>query len=114
MLFGNEAAELKASIKQLTHEHEIAIDKLKQSHKLELKEKEFEMEHFKDEELKKKDKKIVELEKDLAEYKKENKMLEKMIDMNADVVDVKNLVEQLIKKLPEVNLKSLTINSKSK
>jgi hypothetical protein len=41
-------------------------------------------------------------------------MLDKIVDLNADIIDVKELVVSLIKKLPEVNLQNLTVMSQSK
>jgi|ERR1035437_9331007 hypothetical protein len=37
-------------------------------------------------------------------------MLEKVVDISSEIIDVKDLIGSLIKKLPEVNLKSLSVN----
>lgn len=42
---------------------------------------------------------------------KENEMLERITNLNGDVIDIKKLVTQLIDKLPEVKLNSLTVQS---
>lgn len=105
-----EIRELKESKRRSESDHAIEIKTLKQDQELALKEKEFEMKHFKDEELKAKDAKIVTLEREKAVLEKENKMLDKIVDLNADIVDVKDLVQTLIKKIPTMDLKSLTIN----
>lgn len=108
-----EIKKLKDEKKRLESDHALEIKSLKQDHQLALKEKEFEMKHFKDEELKTQQDTIVKLEREKAVLEKENKMLDKIVDLNADIVDVKDLVNTLIKKLPEINLKSLTINQGS-
>jgi hypothetical protein len=101
-------------IKRKDLDHAGEIKTLKQDHVLALKEKEFEMKHFKDEELKGLHDKIVVLEKEKAVLEKENKMLDKIVDLNGDIVDVKELINQLIKKIPTMDLKSLTINNTGK
>jgi len=40
-------------------------------------------------------------------------MLDKIVDLNSDVIDIKDLVKKLIDKLPEVNLQNLTIQNGS-
>mgnify|MGYP001582106589 CR=1 FL=1 len=84
---------------------------LESEHKIALKEKEFDMKHFKDEELKKMQEELVQQRQETAVLKKENELLVKITDLNADVIDVKELMNSLIKKLPEINLQNLTINS---
>jgi hypothetical protein len=90
----------------------LAQETLQHEHKLEMQQKEFDLKHYKDVELQKKDERIVELEQKVAVLKKENEMLDKIVSLNADVVDTKELVKQLVSKLPEINLKNLTIQSK--
>lgn len=91
--------------------HELEITKLKHEHGLELKTKEFDMKHFKDNELKTALESVTEKDQKIAVLTKENEMLIKITDLNADVIDVKELVGALIKKLPEINLTSLTVNN---
>lgn len=104
----------KSTLKQLEHEHQLEISKLKSDHSLELKEKEFELRHFKDEEVKSLKDKLAEKEKAMAVLQKENNMLEKITDLNADIVDIKDLVNKLIEKLPTINLQSLSLGNGDK
>lgn len=98
-------------IKTLTLDHDHAVKDLKKSHELALKDKDQELKHFKDNELKKALDEKIELEKKLAIAEQENKGLQAIVDLNADLVDVKGLINKLIEKLPQFDLKSLTINT---
>lgn len=94
-------------INQIRQEHELKLQRTKFDHELALKEKEFQLKHFKDNELMK-----VREEKAAAEAKnqvleKENKMLQDIVDLNADIVDIKQLINKLIDKLPNVDIKSI-------
>lgn len=95
--------------RDLEHAHSLEIAELKSKHQLDLKEKEFELKHFKDEELLQVRTELTEEKQKNAVLEKENEMLVKITDLNADVIDVKGLVKDLIKKLPEVNISSLTV-----
>jgi hypothetical protein len=97
-------------VAELKHEHELKVKELQSDHKLALKEKEFELRHFKDDEVKKLSKDISIKDQRIAVLEKENQMLEKITNLNADIIDIKDLVASLIKKLPEINLQNLTIN----
>ncbi len=101
-------------IKAIEQEHEFEISELRQDHKLELKQKEYDITHFKDDELKKEREETIKLRGELAVAKKENEMLDRLVNVNADIVDVKDLIGKLIGKLPEVNLKELTIHTGTK
>lgn len=57
---------------------------------------------------------IKELEVQVAVLTEANKHLEKMTDINADIIDVKEVMNKLIEKLPEINLTSLTVQNSSK
>lgn len=96
-------------VKELELNHNIEVKELESNHKLELKQKEFDIKHFKDEEMKALGAKVGEKDQKIAVLEKENEMLKKITDLNADVIDVKDLVTQLIKKLPEVNITSLSV-----
>lgn len=91
--------------------HEMEIREIAARHAIELEKKDFEIEHFKDEEIKKLEGKLQEASITIAVLQKENKMLDKIVDLNGDIVDVKNLVTKLIDKLPQIDLKSLTVNN---
>lgn len=106
--------KLEREISDLKHEHTLQLSKKDHEHKLAIKDLEFTMKNFKDSEILGKNTKIEDLTNKNAVLTKENEMMNKMVDINADIVDVKDIINQLIKKLPEVNLTSLTVNAKSK
>lgn len=93
-------------------DHDLAIKKMTHAHGLVLESKEFELNHSKDVQVKKLEKTVTDLEQKVAVLEATNKMLDKIVDLNSDIVDVKGLVESLIKKLPNIDLKSITVNSK--
>ncbi len=114
-MFGKKTAdvsdELRKKILTMEHQYEMSIQSLKQEKELALKEKEFELKHFKDDEISKLKEKINVSLQENAVLKKENEMLGKITNINADIIDVKDLVSKLISKLPEINLQNLTIHS---
>lgn len=103
--------ELETKITTLEHTHKLEVEELNHDHKLALQSKEFELKHFKDEEVQKLKTELATEKQNNAVLKKENEMLVKITDLNADVVDVKELVNKLIEKLPEVKLNNLTVNT---
>jgi hypothetical protein len=96
-------------IERLDQNSRLKIERIEADHKIALKEKEAEITHYKDDELKKMGEKVTAAEKKQAVLEKENEMLIKITDLNGDVIDIKELVRDLIGKLPEVNLQNLTI-----
>lgn len=103
----------KLEIAELEKEYELDLKEKEKEYELDLKEREFKLKHFKDEQLTEMQNKTNDLEKEMAVLKKENEMLDKIVDLNADIVDIKSLVSNLIGKLPTMDLKSLTINNGS-
>ena len=128
-LFGKEdpsvIKELKDEIKRLKtsiedsyrskmsfdKEHELKIMELESEYFLGLREKEFELKHFKDEEIKKIREAHTALDKVHAVLRKENELLKEVTDVNSDIIDVKELVTKLIEKMPNIDLKNLTVNA---
>ena len=100
--------------RELESTHSMKVAEIRHSHALELKEKEFELKHFKDDEVKKLQTELAKIQQDNAVLKKENEMLGKITNLNADIIDIKDLVAKLIGKLPEVNLSNLTVNVPNK
>lgn len=92
------------------HEFEIKLKEVESDHKLELKEKEFELRHFKDDEVKSLNKDVSDKSQEIAVLKKENEMLGKITNLNADIIDIKDLVNKLVDKLPTINLSSISVN----
>lgn len=109
-----EISNLKEQLKETEHRHKLTVSELIASHNLALKEKEFDLKHFKDEEISQLKGKIVDLEREKAVLENQVKMLDKIVGLNADIIDVKELVKTLINKLPEIKISSLnTIQTKS-
>ena len=115
-----EVKQLKSDLASSKSFYTRELDEVKRQHKNEVEDlaianrraietKEFEMKHFKDKEIKNAIDEKIALEKKVAVLEAENKMLNKITDLNGDVLDVKNLVNSLINKLPTINLKSLTV-----
>lgn len=97
-------------IREIKKDHELALKEKEKNHELALKEKEFELRHFKDDEMKNLEKAVATKDQEIAVLKKENLMLEKITNLNADIIDIKDLVANLINKLPEIKLSNLTLN----
>lgn len=104
----------KNVIEDLKANHTREVETLEHKYTLAIKDLEFNMKNFKDNEILEKNKEIKKLTNSNAVLTKENEMMNKMVDINADIVDVKGIINQLINKLPEVNLSNLTINTESK
>lgn len=99
---------VRKAVNDNNHKHELELARLNSDHEIALKEKDFELKHLETEKMTELTARVVSLEKELAVEKKTNEMLVKITDLNADVVDVKELVTKLIEKLPEVKINSLT------
>lgn len=115
-MFGSkndDSTDYQAQIRELKHSHELRLKELEQEKALALKEKEFELKHFKDDEVKNLSQEVSKLERQVAVLQKENEMLGKITNLNADIIDIKDLVANLINKLPEIKLNNLTLNGNS-
>lgn len=114
-MFGNkkETDNSEKVIADLVHKHEMEIQRMKQDKELALKEKEFDLKHFKDDEIQKAKEEVSTLKQKVAVLEKENEMLGKITNLNADIIDIKDLVANLIGKLPEIKLSNLTVNNGS-
>lgn len=97
-------------IKDKDQTHQFEIKGLKKEHELALKQKDYDLEHHKDGEIKAMEEKVVEAEKKQAVLEVENKMLEKIVNVDADLIDIKDIINKLIDKMPEVNLSSISVN----
>jgi len=106
--------EFEFKARETEQANSFAIKNLEQEHRNEIQGMEFALETFKDTELLKRNDEINSLKQKVAVLEEKNKMLDRIIDLDADIIDVKDLVTSLIKKLPEINLKDLTINTHSK
>lgn len=114
-MFGQKAQtapepNYKERLNEVETSHRLELVELRKNHELALKEKEFELKHFKDDEIEKLRKELAESKQENAVLKKENQMLEKITNLNADIIDIKSLVSNLIEKLPTINLQNLTVH----
>lgn len=101
-------------IKNLKNDHEIEKKKIMASHEIELNEKEFEIRHKTDDEILDLKKEVNAKDQEIAVLKQKVEMLDKIVDINSDIIDVKQLVSDLIGKLPEIKITNLGGSSKDK
>lgn len=94
-------------ISRMKQDHSNELRQLHFDHELVVEQYEFNLEHFETKELRHAKDTIIEQDKDLAVIRKELEMIERVVDINADLIDVKDLVKNLIEKLPEINITSL-------
>jgi len=99
-----QKAAYQAVIAKMESDHAIKINELVEDHKLVIKHKDFEIAHNADELVVKLTGELNETKKSLAVSESENKMLHEMVDQDASVIEVKELVTNLINKLPNVNI----------
>lgn len=90
------------------------LNELEQTHKLALKQQEFDMKNYKDGELQKAREELAaaELKFAVAELKfavveSENKGLRKLVEFGSEFFDVKEMISGIIAKLPTVNINAL-------
>jgi len=98
-------------IRNIHANHERNVNELNSDHSIALKEKDFQIKHHADEKIKSLETEVFSLKQELAVAKKENTMLEKLVDVSSDIIDIKDLTNKLIEKLPQIDLKSLTVNN---
>ena len=96
------------------HNHTQEIAELKNKHSLEKKDWEFQLAHLESEELKKIREENIKLIREKEVLAKELQMTKSIVELDSDVIDIKSLVEKLIDKLPNIDLKSLTVISGDK
>lgn len=105
----DQKASLKDAIEKsgdVTHKFTLEKEELIADHRIEVKELQFQIKHVVDERVKAAEDKSNVLVTELAVAKKEIECLSKMLDIDADVIDVKELVKHLIDKLPEIRITS--------
>jgi len=88
------------------------VAELKTEHGLAMQGKAFEINHLADERVKEAEDRVVQMEKQLAVLTKENELCKKAVELNADIIDIKDLVRTLIGKLPEINISNLSVSAK--
>ncbi len=101
----SDADRLKEQeIKAIRFEHDLVVKGLKADHELALKTKQFEIDHNDSEALKTSKKELTDALTKLAVAESKLELMSKVTDVNADVLDVKDLVTKLIDKMPNINI----------
>jgi hypothetical protein len=98
---------------KLKQQYELKERELVYSHNEEIMKLKFKLDNFESTKIEELNKLLSSANTEISVLKKENDMLNKMIDVNTDIVDVKTLVEKLIQKLPNIDIKNLTIGESS-
>jgi len=92
-------------------EHEMELRRIDLERGFEARERELNNKFFKDEEVKKLNEQLSNKTLKLAVAEKEVQMLTEIINIEGDVVDVKEIMEKIIQKLPEINLSTLQLTA---
>lgn len=100
------------ALTEVKMDHELAIKELKKAHELNLAQRDFDMKNQKDVEVLKYKAEADKAREDMSVLKKELEVTLKIVDINSDIVDVKDIINKLITALPKIDLTSLTVNSK--
>lgn len=106
-----EIVRLNEKLDMAKVESSIELKKQAAQHEIDMREKEFQLKHASDARVMEAEKNVHKMEIEMAQLKNENKMLREIVDINGDLVDIKQLVNKLIEKLPTVDLKNITVNS---
>lgn len=101
-------------IAKLTQAHEHKLRDIEKDREIERREAKFAMEHAVAEGTKELIAENIKFKQENAVLKKENLVMEKVVNINKDIVDVKELVRNLVQKLPTIDLKSLSITNNGK
>ena len=120
-LFGESSSKKDERIEQL---HKKVLDlrddvqtlkqekrDLKAEHKRELKNKQQEINHYESDKIQELKDDKHRMEKKIAKLETENEKLNDVIDLEVDIIDVKDLVNKLIEKLPQVDISNMNVNS---
>lgn len=91
---------------------ELAKKELENKHKLELAQRDFDLKNQKDAEILKYKEEADKAKSDMLVLAKELEVTQKIVDINSDIVDVKDIINKLITALPKIDLSSITVNAK--
>ncbi len=103
----SERDELNKRLGEATHDKEQDIKAIRLDHELALKKKQFEIDHLESDQLSLLRAELVSLQKEIAVANTKLELMAKVTDVNADVLDVKDLVTKLIEKMPTININSI-------
>jgi hypothetical protein len=104
----------EAEINELKREFAMEKKETAKNHELELKDMQFKMEREVDKKTAELKAEVVALEQKLAVSEKTVEMMDELTDLQTGMLDVKEVVNSLIKKLPNIDIKSITAGSSSK
>jgi uncharacterized coiled-coil protein SlyX len=94
--------------------HEMDVKEIRKDHELEIKGLKFDMERATEQETADLKKEVTELEQKLAVAENTIEMMDELTELQTGMLDVKEVVSSLIKKLPTIDIKSITAGSSSK
>ncbi len=103
----NERDNYKKQCELHKDDEERKIKNLKTDHEIELKKKQAELDLFESVKIKSLETEVTDLKTKLAVAETKLEFMSKITDVNADVLDVKDLVNKLIEKMPTVNINSI-------
>ncbi len=98
---------------RLQADHAMELKEVRKDHELELKGLKFDMERATEQATSDLNKEVVELKEKLAVAENTIDMMDELTDLQTGMLDVKDVVNQLIKKLPNIDIKSITAGSGS-
>lgn len=101
-------------ISDIRREHSMEKKEIAKNHELALKDMEFKMEREVETKTAKLAAEVVELKKELAVAENTVEMMDELTDLQTGMIDVKEVVNSLIKKLPDINIKSITAGPSNK
>lgn len=107
----NRIHDTRMNTESTAQTHKLEIEKLMHNDAQEIDSKNFEMKYNKDKEILEAKQSVIVAEKEAAILKKELEITQKLINVNGDIIDIKELVKSLIAKLPEIDLKNINITT---
>lgn len=100
-------------ISKMESDHNIALATKDSEKDIAIKEKEFEVRHQMDDDKKTLLEENNTLKTKLAVAEADIKMLDRIVDLDSDIIDVKDVVNKLIDKLPNIDITQLAIGKRS-
>lgn len=98
----------------LKSEHAMELKTIRKDHELEIKGLKFDMERATEQATADLKKEVTNLESKLAVAENTIEMMDELTELQTGMLDVKEVVNSLIKKLPNIDIKSITAGSSSK
>lgn len=103
--------EHEHEMKALRSEHQIAMNEREAAHELTCRDLENKLKHKTSDEVEALKRETVRLSEKVAVQAKELEMFNRIIKTDKNVLDVKNIVSELMKKLPNVDLKNFNVTA---